>query len=211
MLVTENVTVNVPADGGDEPAAVWTLTCPVVAPGGTRTLSDVAVTFVGTADTPPAKSTRSAPKRPLPLIVISMPVEPLSGPKLAIRGSIVKVAEVDVPPAFVTEIGPDCAPGGTVTSRLVPPTPTTNADATTWLNFTDVVPVNVFPVMVTCVPAAASFGSGPDVIVGRIFNGVGPIAVPFPPVTESEEVRPLAGRADCEGMSVCGPRTNAHA
>ena len=83
---------------------MWTLTCPVVAPGGTTTLSDVAVTLVGTADTPPAKSTRSAPRSPLPLIVISIPVEPLSGPKLVIRGSIVKVAEVDVPPAFVTEI-----------------------------------------------------------------------------------------------------------
>src|SRR5439155_3021900 len=170
MLVTENVTVNDAADAGDRPAAVWTITGPVVVPGGTVTLRDVAVTFVGTAEEPPVKSTRSAPKSPLPAIVITIPVEPLAGVKELTRGSIVKFPVDDVPPAFVTEMGPDWAAGGTVTFRLVPPTPIADVAETRPLDLADVVPMKVLPAIVTFPPAIPSFDNGPEELVRRPFN-----------------------------------------
>src|SRR3954471_6598701 len=110
MLVTEKVTLNGSADAGDVPAAVCTVIAPDAAPCGTTTLSDVAVTFVGTPETPPAKSTRSAPPKPLPLTVIVVPVGPEVGATEAIFGWTVKEpAVVDVPPALVTAIGPSTA------------------------------------------------------------------------------------------------------
>src|SRR5919198_309653 len=124
MLVTENVTVKDAADGTDVPAGVWTVIAPLVAPAGTATLSDVAVTFVGTPKTPPAKFTRSAPPKPVPLTLTISPTAPLAGEKLLIRGSIVKSLAVCVsPPALVTPILPLVALFGTVTFRLAPPAP----------------------------------------------------------------------------------------
>ena len=73
MLVTENVTVKDATEGAEVPAGVWTVIGPVVAPGGTATLSDVAVTFVGTPNTPPAKLTRSALPKPVPLTFTMSP------------------------------------------------------------------------------------------------------------------------------------------
>src|SRR5213595_1154241 len=101
MRVTENVTVNDAADGAEVPAGVWTVIGPLVAPGGTATLSVVAVTFVGTANTPPAKLTRSAPPKPVPFTLTTSPTAPLVGEKLLIRESIVKSFAVCVsPPAL---------------------------------------------------------------------------------------------------------------
>ena len=110
-------------------------------------MSDVAVTLVGTPKTPPAKLTRSAPPKPVPLTVKTRPTAPLRVERLSTFGSMVKSLAVCVrPPAFVTPILPIVALFGTVTLRDVPPTPTMNAAA--WVlfpNFTLVVPVNVFP------------------------------------------------------------------
>src|SRR5512133_1339083 len=99
MLVTEKVTVKDAADAAEVPAGVWTVIGPVVAPGGTATLSVVAVTFVGT------------------------PIRP---------------------PALVTPILPLVALFGTVTLRLVPPTPIVKGAACRLFpNLTLVVPVKV--------------------------------------------------------------------
>ena len=59
MIEAEDVTVKDAADGAEVSAGVWTVSDPVVAPIGTATLSDVAVTFVGTPKTPPPKLTLS--------------------------------------------------------------------------------------------------------------------------------------------------------
>ena len=147
MLVTENVTVKDATEGAEVPAGVWTVIGPVVAPGGTATLSDVAVTFVGTPNTPPAKLTRSALPKPVPLTFTMSPTAPLSGETFPIRGSIVKSPAVRVrPPAVVIPILPVVALFGTVTFRLVPPTPTVKgAGCVLFPNFTLVVPVKVLP------------------------------------------------------------------
>src|SRR5438045_646607 len=130
MLVTENVTVNGVADAGEVAAGVRTEIVPVVAPGGTTILSDVAVTFVGTPNTPPVKLTRPAPPSPVPETVTVAPTEPLVGENELIFGSTVKVFAVDVrAPALVTPIFPVVALLGTVTFSVVPPAPTTNAAA----------------------------------------------------------------------------------
>src|SRR5437763_1130565 len=68
--------VNGVADAGEVAAGVRTEIVPVVAPGGTTILSDVAVTFVGTPNTPPVKLTRSAPPSPVPETVTVAPTEP---------------------------------------------------------------------------------------------------------------------------------------
>src|SRR5438552_3153286 len=195
MLVTEKVTVNGVADAGEVPAGVRTEIVPVVAPGGTATLSDVAVRFVGTPNTPPAKLTRSAPPKPVPLTVTIAPTEPLVGEKEVIRGSIVKSRAVCVsPPAFVTPILPVVALFGTVTFSVVPPPPMTKAAACVLLpNLTDVVPVKVLPVIVMWSAALPSFGAGSPVIVGRTFNGVGLVAVPSRFVADTDAVSPLSG------------------
>src|SRR5262249_46010064 len=57
--------------GESRPAPVCTLIVPLVADAGTRILRVVAVTFVGTPESP-AKSTRSAPKKPVPETVTSV-------------------------------------------------------------------------------------------------------------------------------------------
>src|SRR5256885_4301358 len=124
MLVTENVTVKDATEGAEVRAGVWTVIGPVVAPGGTATLSDVAVTFVGTPNTPPAKLTRSALPKPVPLTFTMSPTAPLSGETFPIRGSIVKSPAVRVrPPAGVVPILPAGALFRAGPFRIVPPTP----------------------------------------------------------------------------------------
>src|SRR2546425_6441192 len=127
MLVTENVTVKDATEGAEVPAGVWTVIGPVVAPGGTATLSDVAATFVGTPNTPPAKLTRSALPKPVPLTFTMSPTAPLSGETFPIRGSIVKSPAVRVrPPAG----GVPDFPGGPFFRagplRIVSPPPSLN-------------------------------------------------------------------------------------
>ena len=135
------------------------------------TWNDVGVTLVGVAETPPPKSTRSAPLKPLPVIVTNVPTAPLVGVKLWIFGSTVKVPDVVVvPPGFVTAIGPVRAPAGTPSFRVVAET-TTNA-APTPPTFAAVVPVNVLPVSVTTVPAVPSLGVNDSSIVGRTLSAV---------------------------------------
>src|SRR4051794_34758024 len=176
MLVTEKVTLNGSADAGDVPAAVCTLIAPDAAPCGTTTLSDVAVTVVGTPETPPAKSTRSAPPKPLPLTVIVAPVGPDVGAKEAIFGSTVKEPAVtDVPPAFVTAIEPLSAATGIVTRRLVGLS-TAKAAATPPI-FTEDVPLKVFPLNVRTAPAKPCVGAKGSSIVGSTLK-TGPTVVP---------------------------------
>src|SRR5262249_31061461 len=93
----------------------------------------------------------------------------------------------------VTEIRPSTAAFGTVTLRVVPPTPIVNGAVTVPLNFTDVVPWNVFPLRVSGVPAAASFGFGSPMIVGRTFSVVGLVVVPFVFAADTAAVGAVSG------------------
>ena len=186
---------------------------PLVAPAGTATLSDVAVTLVGTPKTPPAKLTRSAPPKPVPFTVTTRPTAPLVGKKPLTRGSIVKSLAVWVrPPAFVTPILPLVALFGTVTLRLVPPAPIVKGAA--WVlfpNLTPVVPVKVFPEMTMRSPAFASFGAGSPVIVGRTFKAAGLVAVPLPLVALTVAVRALSGTLNWKLVAVTEPGLRARA
>src|SRR4051812_5226148 len=190
MLVTENVTVNEATDAGESPAPVCTRIGPVAAPCGTATFSELAVTFVGTLETPPPKSTRSAPAKPLPFTVITAPVAAEPGKNFVMVGSTVNwFAVVVVPPAFVTEIGPVTAAVGTVTFSC----PVTSAKAAgTPPTLTDVVRVNVFPVNVTTVPVKPCVVAKGSSIVGNTLN-TGPVAVPPGVTTVTAPDRAPAG------------------
>src|SRR4051812_1570277 len=191
MPVTEKVTLNGSAEGSEVPAAVCTVIGPDAAPGGTTTLSDVAVPVVGTPKTPPAKSTRSAPPNPLPLTVIVVPVDPDVGAKEVIFGSTVNEPTVDeVPPALVTEIGPLRAAIGIVTRRLV--RLITAKAAATPPTFTDDVPPKVFPLKVRAVATKPCVG-GNGSSVGLTFNVAGLEALPLGVVTDTRPVMPVSG------------------
>src|SRR5205085_314297 len=111
-------TRNVPALW-PEPEGVTTVSLPVEASAGTKTVIAVAVTVAGVAGTP-SKRTLVAPVKALPPIVTFVPTGAAEGLKEATRGSTSSVAAlVAVPPAVVTEIGPSVAPPGTVSRSSV--------------------------------------------------------------------------------------------
>src|SRR5262249_56976316 len=117
------------------------------------------------------KCTTGTSPKPVPVIVTFAPPAEAAGVNDAILPSTLNGLPVAVvPPAFVTEIGPSTAALGTVTLRVVPPAPIVNGAVTVPLNFTDVVPVKVFPFRVTGVPATASFGFGSPMILRLIFR-----------------------------------------
>ena len=97
------------------PAAVVTLSFPVVAPVGTTAwiaVADVTAKFV---ELTPLNFTASIPVKFNPLMVTTLPTWPLAGVKLAITGAATKFAAlVPVPPGVVTLSGPVVAPVGTV-------------------------------------------------------------------------------------------------
>jgi hypothetical protein len=96
------------------PAAVVTVMRPVLAVLGTVARSDVAEIRLKLAATP-LNFTAVVPLRLLAVMVTIVLVVPLAGVKLFNPAMIVKpVALLAVPPAVVTEIGPELAPCGTV-------------------------------------------------------------------------------------------------
>ena len=72
-------------------------------------------------------------------------------------------ADLAVPPAVVTAIGPVVAPFGTTATTLVPSTLKTEGLP---LNVTRLAPVRALPVMVTVAPGFAEAGLNPE-ILGR--------------------------------------------
>jgi hypothetical protein len=73
------------------------------------------------------------------------------------------VAEVPVPPAVVTEIGPVIAPAGTVADICVGVL-TVKPTASTPLNLHEVAPVKLVPVIVTGVPTTPEVGANESTV-----------------------------------------------
>ncbi|HEX7137806.1 MAG TPA: hypothetical protein VF219_08165 [Vicinamibacterales bacterium] len=149
---------------------------PVEAPAGTAAVIFEADLTVNVAEMP-LKVTDVVPVKLLPLMVTDVPTRPLVGEKLLMIGAGVKdPALVAVPAGVVTLIVPVVVPAGataeiwtlefTVKLALVP------------LNFTDVVPVKLAPLIVTVVPTGPLVGEK-LVIAGSGLNVDPEVAVPF--------------------------------
>ena len=95
------------------PAAVVTLSFPVVAPVGTTAwiaVADVTAKFV---ELTPLNFTAVVPVKFNPLIVTTLPTWPLAGDKLVMAGAATKLAPlVAVPPGVVTLSVPVVTPIG---------------------------------------------------------------------------------------------------
>lgn len=128
-----------------------------------------------------------------PLIVTLVPVGPLVGVKLVIRGATVKSpALVPVPAGFVTVILPVVALAGTVAVILMSELKVKAAEVP--LSLTDVVPVKWVPLIVTLIPTAP-FRGEKLVIVGPRYTVklVALVAVPADVVTTIGPVVASAG------------------
>ena len=96
------------------PAGVVTAIFPVVAPAGTVAVILIGVLTVTVVAAVPLNVTVDVPVKLAPLIVTLVPITPLVGVKLVIRGATVKLVPlVAVPPGVVTAIGPVVALPGT--------------------------------------------------------------------------------------------------
>ena len=138
------------------PAGVVTAIFPVVAPAGTVAVILIGVLTVKAVAAVPLNVTVDAPVKLAPLIVTLVPITPLAGVKLVIRGATVKlVALVAVPPGVVTAIGPVVALPGTVIVICVPEL--TVKGAARPLSLTEVAPMKFVPVIVTGTPAPAAY------------------------------------------------------
>ena len=153
------------------PPGVVTVIFPVTAPLGTLAVTRVPAPFTENvvAATPP-NFTEVAPPKFVPLIVTEVPTGPLVGVKDEIVGvgapvTVKSVVLVAVAPPLVTLIFPVVAPVGTVAVSWVPVVFQENVMALVPLNFTELVPTNPEPWMVTTVPTGPLDGEN-DVIVG---------------------------------------------
>jgi hypothetical protein len=174
------------------PAPVLTLIFPVVAPAGTMALSLVGESTVTLLDRVPLKVTPGAPVKLAPLTITIVPITPLDGVKLVIRGATRKLAAlVAVPPGVVTAIGPLVAPAGTI--AVIWPAESTVKPACLPLNFTAVAPVKLVPLTTTAVPTPRS-GETP-VIVGATctVSAFALVAKPPPFTTTMEPLVALSG------------------
>src|SRR5438128_706715 len=127
----------------------------------------------------------------VPVTVMVLPGDPLVGANDIV--TIVKVKDdvlVAVPAGVVTVIGPVVAVLGT--GALIELRDTiVKGDASTPLNFTEVVPIKPLPLIFTFVPAVPEAGVK-DVINGRTVKLVGLVAVPDGVVTVIEPVNAVA-------------------
>src|SRR5262249_42201746 len=137
------------------PPGVITVTGPVVAPAGTVVLIVVAlVTDAGAAT--PLNFTVLPPTKVVPVIVTLVPTAPLSGVRLSIVGTTLKVGPSAAPPGVVTATTPVVAVAGTCVSMCVSSLPPSTVAATP-LNFT-AAPARLVPWIVTAAPAGAPPG-----------------------------------------------------
>jgi hypothetical protein len=181
------------------PLGVVTVILPVVAPVGTFVSTRVpwALTVNDAAATP-LNRTAVAPANPLPLIRTEVPTGPLFGENEEIVGAaavvvtVKFVALIAVPLAVFTVIGPVVAPVGTLATICVAVFDV--IVAITPLNFTQVAPVRLVPLIVTEVPTDPLDGEneeivGADVVVTvkfvalvavplAVFTVIGPVVAP---------------------------------
>ena len=152
-----------------EPFGPETVIAPFLAPEGTVASRCVSLTTAKAAATPPPNVTDVTPESPVPVIATELPTVPDVGEIDVIVGAAttavtVKLsALVPVPAEFVTAIGPEVAPDGTVAVSCE--SESTVNDAAVPLNVTDEVPVNPEPLTVTDVPGE------PDVGVNELTAG----------------------------------------
>jgi hypothetical protein len=147
------------------PSGVVTLILPVVAPFGTVAVICVSEFTVKLAEVVP-NFTEVAPVNPVPLIVTRLPTGPLVGENPVMAGGVGPVtvkswALVAVPEGVVTAILPVVAPDGTVAVSWMPEGFHENVVAFVTLNFTDVVPTKLDPLMVTDDPTGPLVGEKP--------------------------------------------------
>ena len=146
------------------PSEFVTAMGPVVAPAGTVAVICVEEFTVKLALTP-LNVRALAPEKLVPVIVTVVPTGPLDGVKLVIPGTNVTVkldALEPVPDEFVTRIGPDCAPGGTVAEMTVSEFIVNTAP--TVLNCTPVALEKLVPWTVTGVPSGPFVGVKLDTV-----------------------------------------------
>jgi hypothetical protein len=151
------------------PPGAVTVIFPVVAPVGTFVSIRVPWVFTvnGTALTP-LNRTAVAPANPLPLIRTEVPTGPLFGENEEIVGAaavvvtVKFVALIAVPLAVFTVIGPVVAPVGTLATICVAVFDV--IVAITPLNFTQVAPVRLVPLIVTEVPTDPLDGENEEIV-----------------------------------------------
>jgi hypothetical protein len=160
------------------PAALVTLILPVVAVEGT-----VAVIWVGESIVKVAPAALNATaldvSKLVPVMTTEVPEMPLPGVKPVTVGGTATtklVALVAVPPGAVSVIFPVVVPAETVAVTWVEET--TVNDAALPLNFTEVVPVNPVPVMVTLALMGPAVGVKPVMLTAEIVKLA--VLVPVP-------------------------------
>ena len=178
------------------PPGVVTVIFPVVAPLGTVAMILVPDPFTENefAATPP-NVTAVAPVRPVPLIVTEVPTGPLDGENEEIVGAaavvvtVKFVALVAVPLGVFALIGPVVAPVGTSVPICVPVFEV--IVAITPLNFTQVAPVRLAPLIVTEVPTAPLDGENDEIVGSPLASAEGTARRPTrsPPRARHAETR----------------------
>jgi len=163
------------------PPGVVTVILPVVAPVGTFVSIRVPWEFTVTGDAlTPLNCTAVAPAtKPLPLIWTAVPTGPLFGENEEIVGgaavgvTVKLVGLVAVPPVVLAVIGPVVAPVGTSVTICVAVFDV--IVAITPLNFTQVAPVRLVPLIVTEVPTGPLDGEN-ELMVGSPLASAGATA-----------------------------------
>ena len=160
LLIEEvrTVTVKLPLLTATPPSVVTTI-APVDAPTGTVIVTLVEEFTVKEAGAPPTV-TPVVPVKLAPVSSTVVPLPPLVGVKLLMRGAEVVMTklplETVVPPGVVTMIPPVEAPAGTIVVMLV--AEFTVKVAGVPLKETTVVPVRLVPVSVTVAPTVPAPG-----------------------------------------------------
>ena len=140
------------------PLGPMTLMVPVVAPAGTVAVIDVAETTVKEVAGVVLNVTPVAPRKLVPAIVTVAPAAPVVGVKLVTvgAGTVKLVADVPIPKAVVTLIGPVVAPIGTFV--LIDVAVLVTIVAATLLKVTAVALPRLVPVIVTVAPPTPETG-----------------------------------------------------
>ena len=179
------------------PAAVVTVTLPLVPAATTAVMVSGLTTVNDVADVPP-NFTDEELQKPVPVMVTVCPVAAVVGVNEVIVGTLAAdstklLTLVAVPAGVVTDIVPD-APQGTVAVIWVALF-TVNATAAVPPKLTAVAPVKLVPVIISVVAPAANGVVMPLTVGTAVKVNPANVAVPAGVVTEALPVVPLATTA----------------
>jgi hypothetical protein len=194
------------------PPGVVTVIFPLVAPLGTVVMILVPDPFTEKelAATPP-NVTAVAPVKPVPLIVTEVPTGPLDGENEEIVGAAAVVVTVKfvglvaVPPVVFVVIGPVVAPVGTSVTICVAVFDV--IVAITPLNFTQVAPVRLVPLIVTEVPTGPLDGENEEMVGSPLARADGTAKSPMRNVMASHAE---ARRGSRPAVIGCPPYSGGH-